>query len=75
VSYPRSTERRRTEWEEFKNVNLARVGELLRYPIIIDECNLFDPETMREHGFMYLSVGRPDVSLKEVKVQRAKAAD
>jgi UDPglucose 6-dehydrogenase len=54
---------------------LARVGELLRYPIIIDECNLFDPETMREHGFMYLSVGRPDVSLKEVKVQRAKAAD
>jgi hypothetical protein len=30
---------------------------------------------MREHGFIYLSVGRPDVSLKEVKVQRAKAAD
>jgi UDPglucose 6-dehydrogenase len=64
-----------TEWEEFKSVDLARVKELLRYPIVIDGRNLFDPGTMREHGFIYLSVGRPDVSLKEVKVQRAKAAD
>ncbi len=63
-----------TEWEEFKRVDLGRVRELLRYPIVIDGRNLFDPETMREHGFMYLSVGRPDVLLKEVKVRKAAAA-
>jgi UDPglucose 6-dehydrogenase len=64
-----------TEWEEFKSVDFARVRELLRYPIMIDGRNLFDPETMREHGFMYLSVGRPDVSFKEVKTRKATAAD
>ena len=56
-----------TEWEEFKTIDLSRVRELLRYPIVIDGRNLFDPETMREHGFKYLSVGRPDVPLREGK--------
>jgi len=64
-----------TEWEEFKSVDLARMRELLRYPIVIDGRNLFDPETMRGHGFMYLSVGRPDVPMKEMNVRRATAAD
>ncbi len=64
-----------TEWEEFRNVDLARVRELLRYPIVIDGRNLFDPETMREHGFLYLSVGRPEVRLKEEKVQSATSTD
>jgi UDPglucose 6-dehydrogenase len=63
------------EWEEFRSIDLARVRELLHYPIVIDGRNLFDPETMREHGFLYLSVGRPDVRLKEEKVQGTAAAD
>ncbi len=64
-----------TEWEEFKNLDLARIRKLLRYPIVIDGRNLFDPEIMREHGFLYLSVGRPEVPLKEVNVQEATATD
>ena len=44
-------------------MDLARLKQLLRYPIVIDGRNLFDPKVMREHGFNYLSMGRPDVIL------------
>jgi UDPglucose 6-dehydrogenase len=32
---------------------------MLRYPIVIDGRNLFDPHVIAEHGFTYLSIGRP----------------
>ncbi|MFB3915423.1 MAG: UDP-glucose/GDP-mannose dehydrogenase family protein [Terriglobales bacterium] len=51
-----------TEWQDFKDLDFARVRSLLHYPIIIDGRNLFDPQTMREHGFTYLSMGRPDIT-------------
>lgn len=50
-----------TEWDEFKELDLARVRSLLRYPIVIDGRNLFELEKMRAHGFCYYSVGRPDI--------------
>jgi UDPglucose 6-dehydrogenase len=50
-----------TEWDEFKELDLRRVKSSLRYPIVIDGRNLFDPGTMRSHGFDYYSMGRPDV--------------
>jgi UDPglucose 6-dehydrogenase len=50
-----------TEWDEFRNLDLQRIRDLLRYPIVIDGRNLLHPELMREHDFLYLSMGRPDV--------------
>lgn len=50
-----------TEWDEFKGLDLGRIRSLLRYPIVIDGRNLFSPERMREHNFIYMSIGRPDV--------------
>ena len=50
-----------TDWEEFRTIDLDRLHELLRYPIVIDGRNLFSPATMAEHGFTYTSVGRADV--------------
>ncbi len=47
-----------TEWEEFANLDLLRLDQELKYPIIIDGRNLYDPEIMAEHGFSYYSVGR-----------------
>src|SRR5271165_6759195 len=47
-----------TEWEEFANLDLRRLHQELKYPIVIDGRNLYDPEVMAAHGFTYYSVGR-----------------
>jgi UDPglucose 6-dehydrogenase len=48
-----------TDWSEFATLDLTRLNKLLRYPIVIDGRNLYDPQIMVDHGFTYLSVGRP----------------
>jgi UDPglucose 6-dehydrogenase len=48
-----------TEWDEFASLDLDRLHQQLKYPIVIDGRNLYDPEAMRAHGFTYYSVGRP----------------
>jgi UDPglucose 6-dehydrogenase len=40
-------------------LDLPRLYKTLRYPIVIDGRNLYDPQIMLEHGFTYLSIGRP----------------
>jgi UDPglucose 6-dehydrogenase len=47
-----------TEWEEFANLDLDRLRRELKYPIVIDGRNLYDPEVMAARGFTYYSVGR-----------------
>ena len=47
-----------TEWEEFANLDLTRLRQELKYPIVIDGRNLYDPEVMAAQGFTYYSVGR-----------------
>ncbi|GAC1514816.1 MAG: hypothetical protein NVS1B11_30370 [Terriglobales bacterium] len=48
-----------TEWEEFANLDLPRIYNQLKYPIIVDGRNLYDPDAMAAQGFTYYSVGRP----------------
>jgi UDPglucose 6-dehydrogenase len=50
-----------TDWNEFANVDLAELKERMRTPIVFDGRNLLDPETMRQSGFHYYSVGRASV--------------
>ena len=47
-----------TDWEEFARLDLDRLHGALRYPIVVDGRNLYDPKTMMERGFTYLSIGR-----------------
>jgi UDPglucose 6-dehydrogenase len=47
-----------TEWEEFAALDLPQINSKLRYPIVIDGRNLYNPEIMAGHGFTYYSVGR-----------------
>jgi UDPglucose 6-dehydrogenase len=47
-----------TEWEEFKQLDLARAKAGLTHPIMFDGRNLFDPKEMEKLGWMYKSVGR-----------------
>ncbi|NVN11183.1 UDP-glucose/GDP-mannose dehydrogenase family protein [Nguyenibacter vanlangensis] len=48
-----------TEWNEFRALSPSRLGELMRGKVVVDLRNIWDPKTMREHGFQYESIGRP----------------
>jgi len=48
-----------TEWDEFLTLDMPRVRDLLKHPIMIDGRNVFRPDKMRAMGFEYYSVGRP----------------
>jgi UDPglucose 6-dehydrogenase len=47
-----------TEWNEFRALDLARVKDLLRSPILIDLRNIYQPDEMAAAGFIYHSIGR-----------------
>jgi UDPglucose 6-dehydrogenase len=47
-----------TEWEEYSQLDLARLAQEMKYPIVIDGRNLYDGPVMTQHGFTYYSVGR-----------------
>ena len=48
-----------TDWAEFSCLDLQRLNMLMRYPIVVDGRNLYDPDLMLENGITYFSVGRP----------------
>jgi UDPglucose 6-dehydrogenase len=48
-----------TDWREFASIDLVRLNQAVRFPIVIDGRNLYKPQQMLEHGFTYVSVGRP----------------
>ena len=50
-----------TEWNEFKNTDLTKVKKLMKQPVIFDGRNMYDPQTMKELGFTYISTGRAPV--------------
>jgi len=50
-----------TDWPEFAKLDLPRLKAALTYPIVVDGRNLHDPADMAANGFIYSSVGRPDV--------------
>jgi len=47
-----------TEWKEFAEIDLVRLNQVVRFPIIIDGRNLYNPQKMLDNGFTYISVGR-----------------
>jgi len=47
-----------TEWNEFKQLDMARIKEVMRQPVLIDGRNIYDPKKMREMGFIYRGIGR-----------------
>lgn len=48
-----------TDWKEFGNLDLVRLNQVVRFPIVVDGRNMYKPQQMQEHGFTYVSVGRP----------------
>ncbi len=48
-----------TEWNEFRDLDLVKVKQLMKSGIIVDCRNIYEPLRMKELGFRYYSVGRP----------------
>jgi UDPglucose 6-dehydrogenase len=47
-----------TEWQEFTELDLARIKSLMKGRIIFDGRNIYDPDKVKELGFRYLGIGR-----------------
>ena len=47
-----------TEWDEFRWLDFARVGEVMSSPVVVDARNLLDPAQLRRMGFEYAGIGR-----------------
>jgi UDPglucose 6-dehydrogenase len=48
-----------TEWNQFRNLDLAKIKAGLRHPLFIDLRNVYEADRMAAFGFRYISVGRP----------------
>ena len=47
-----------TPWNEFKHLDMSRIRDSMKQPILIDGRNLYDPDELRQMGFEYRGVGR-----------------
>ena len=47
-----------TEWNEFRALDLARVKEIMRKPVLVDLRNIYNPDEMSKAGFEYHCLGR-----------------
>ncbi|HYP18714.1 MAG TPA: UDP-glucose/GDP-mannose dehydrogenase family protein [Chloroflexia bacterium] len=47
-----------TSWNEFKALDMDKIKESMRRPVLLDGRNVYDPVEMRELGFTYAGVGR-----------------
>ena len=48
-----------TEWKEFRMPDWTAVLRVMKSPVIFDGRNIYDPDEMKELGFVYHSIGRP----------------
>jgi len=48
-----------TEWVQYRAMDLDRLKEVMAHPVVVDLRNVYRPDEMAAHGFIYESVGRP----------------
>lgn len=54
-----------TEWNEFRHPDFRQMFRQMRRPVIFDGRNIYDPKVMRESGFIYYCIGRPQADSRE----------
>ncbi len=47
-----------TEWNEFRHLDMGKIKETMRKPVVVDGRNIYDPSMMRGLGFTYRGIGR-----------------
>jgi UDPglucose 6-dehydrogenase len=63
-----------TDWKEFADLDLERLKKTLRFPIVIDGRNLYKPQVMLDHGFSYVSLGRPAAYTEQQAIPHLRSA-
>ncbi len=48
-----------TEWNEFRDLQFARIKETMKAPNVYDTRNIYNAKTISELGFNYICTGRP----------------
>ncbi len=54
-----------TEWNEYRGLNMAKIADQMKVKRLVDMRNIYKPDLMRELGFHYVSIGRPDVDAQD----------
>ena len=49
-----------TEWNEFRALQLDRIEETMKAPVLVDLRNIYKLPEMEQTGFRYVSIGRPE---------------
>ncbi|KMO34264.1 UDP-glucose 6-dehydrogenase, partial [Methylobacterium tarhaniae] len=47
-----------TEWDAFRALDLKRLHAAMAETVLVDLRNVYRPEDVRRHGFVYASIGR-----------------
>jgi len=47
-----------TEWDAFRALDLGRMKQAMKAPVVVDLRNVYEPAEMRARGFTYASIGR-----------------
>lgn len=47
-----------TEWDEFRQIDWARLRTLMQRPLVVDGRNMFQPGELTPQGFHHISIGR-----------------
>ncbi len=47
-----------TEWNEFRNLDMNKVKAIMKFPLLIDGRNIYEPNEMAALGFHYEGIGR-----------------
>ena len=51
-----------TEWDAYRALDLERILQMMKSPVVVDLRNIYRPEEMSARGFRYSSIGRPPAS-------------
>ncbi|ODT72388.1 MAG: UDP-glucose 6-dehydrogenase [Pelagibacterium sp. SCN 63-23] len=62
-----------TEWNEFRSLDLARLKDIMKAPVLVDLRNVYPQEEVERHGFTYSSIGRPKDT--GIRLSPAEAAE
>lgn len=63
-----------TEWNEFRALDLARIGKTMKTRRLIDLRNVYKVPQAQAHGFHYVSIGRPEAGADSATSTARKAS-